>query len=33
MSNNINPFIVSGKIPEAYFCDRVEERAELEKSL
>lgn len=33
MSNNINPFIVSGKIPEAYFCDRVEECAELEKSL
>ena len=33
MSNNINPFIVSGKIPEACFCDREEECAELEKSL
>ena len=29
----INPFIVSGKIPEAYFCDRVEESVQLEKSL
>ena len=25
MSVVINPFIVSGKIPEPYFCDRVEE--------
>ncbi len=33
MSQIINPFIVSGKIPEAYFCDRKEESAELEKSL
>lgn len=33
MSNTINPFVVSGKIPEAYFCDRVEESAQLEKSL
>lgn len=33
MSININPFVVSGKIPEAYFCDRVEEASELEKSL
>ena len=29
----INPFIVSGRIPEDYFCDRVEESAQLEKSL
>ena len=33
MSSIINPFVVSGKIPEAYFCDRKEESAELEKSL
>lgn len=33
MSSNINPFIVSGKIPEAYFCDRKEESTQLEKSL
>lgn len=33
MSAIINPFIVSGKIPEAYFCDRVDEAAQLEKSL
>lgn len=33
MSIIINPFIVSGKIPEAYFCDRVTESSELEKSL
>lgn len=33
MSNNINPFVVSGKIPEAYFCDRIEESVQLEKSL
>ena len=33
MSVVINPFIVSGRIPEAYFCDRVEESAQLEKSL
>ena len=25
MSISINPFIVSGKIPEAFFCDRIEE--------
>lgn len=31
MSIIINPFIVSGKIPEAYFCDRVAESSELEK--
>lgn len=30
MSVVINPFIVSGKIPEAYFCDRVEESVQLE---
>lgn len=33
MSITINPFIVSGKIPEGYFCDRVSEAADLEKSL
>jgi len=25
MTVNINPFIVTGIIPAAYFCDRVEE--------
>ena len=29
----MNPFVVSGKIPDAYFCDRREESAQLEKSL
>ncbi|MBQ6202493.1 MAG: ATP-binding protein [Prevotella sp.] len=29
----INPFVVSGRIPEGYFCDRVAESSELEKSL
>jgi AAA+ ATPase superfamily predicted ATPase len=29
----VNPFIVSGKIPPEYFCDRVEEAAQLEKAL
>ena len=33
MSVTINPFIVSGKIPNEYFCDRVVESLELEKSL
>ena len=33
MSKNINPFVVSGKIPEEYFCDRVAEAAALEKAL
>jgi len=33
MSIIINPFIVSGKIPTEYFCDRVTEASELEKSL
>lgn len=33
MNRNMNPFVVSGKIPEAYFCDRREESAQLEKSL
>ena len=33
MSISINPFIVSGKIPEAYFCDRIEESTDLQKSL
>lgn len=33
MGSIINPFVVSGKIPKAYFCDRVNESEQLEKSL
>ena len=33
MGVNMNPFVVSGKIPTEYFCDRVVEASELEKSL
>lgn len=33
MSINMNPFIVSGKIPAAYFCDREEEARQLLMSL
>lgn len=33
MVKSINPFIVSGKIAPEYFCDRVEEATQLEKSL
>lgn len=33
MVKNINPFIVSGKIAPEYFCDRVKEVADLEKSI
>ena len=33
MVNSLNPFIVSGKIPSEYFCDRVDEAAQLEKAL
>lgn len=33
MNKVINPFIVSGKIDRAYFCDRQQESAELEKAL
>lgn len=33
MGSNINPFVVSGKIPKAFFCDRVNESEQLEKSL
>lgn len=33
MVDSLNPFVVSGKIPPKYFCDRVEEAAQLEKSL
>lgn len=29
MTRNVNPFIVSGIIPEKYFCDRQEETAQL----
>ena len=25
MTVNVNPFIVTGTIPAAYFCDRLEE--------
>lgn len=33
MAYSINPFVVSGKIAPAYFCDRVTESAALEKAL
>ena len=33
MKKTINPFIVSGKIEPAYFCDRIDESARLIKSL
>ena len=33
MTKSINPFIVSGKIPPAFFCDRTEESDQLVKSL
>ena len=33
MVDSLNPFVVSSKIPPEYFCDRVEEAAQLEKSL
>lgn len=33
MAKEINPFIVTGKIEPAYFCDRVQESARLIKSL
>ena len=33
MTKNFNPFVVSGKIPPDYFCDRIEESKQLEKSL
>lgn len=33
MSVLINPFVVSGRIPDDYFCDRLTESSELEKSL
>ena len=33
MSTNFNPFVVSGKIPEAYFCDRKEEAEQLIKAM
>lgn len=33
MSVLINPFVVSGRIPDEYFCDRLTESSELEKSL
>lgn len=33
MTLNINPFIVSGHIPEPYFCDRQEESEQLKRLL
>ena len=33
MTKNINPFVVTGKIPPQYFCDRIEESKQLEKAL
>ena len=33
MNKNINPFVVTGKIPPQYFCDRIEESKQLEKAL
>lgn len=33
MNKITNPFVVSGKIPPAYFCDREKEATALEKSL
>ena len=33
MNKILNPFIVSGKIPHVYFCDREKEAAALEKAL
>ena len=33
MTTHFNPFIVSGKIPAAYFCDRVEESEQLQRSM
>lgn len=33
MVKNINPFIVAGKISPQYFCDRVEEASQLDKSI
>lgn len=33
MSVLINPFVVSGRIPDEFFCDRLAESSELEKSL
>lgn len=33
MSTNFNPFVVSGKIPEAYFCGRKEEAEQLIKAM
>lgn len=33
MVQNINPFVVSGKIPPAYFCDRVSEAETLQQAI
>ena len=33
MAKIVNPFIVAGRIPVEYFCDREEEASVLEKTL
>ena len=33
MTKNMNPFIVTGKIPDAYFCDRETESSQLKRFL
>ena len=33
MAKEMNPFVVSGIIPDEYFCDRVNESARLIKSV
>ena len=33
MIKNLNPFIVTGKIPDAYFCDRETESAQMVRFL
>jgi len=33
MNKEVNPFVVTGKIKQEYFCDRVQESARLAKSI
>ena len=33
MAKNTNPFIVTGKIPDEYFCDRETESLQLKRFL
>ncbi|WP_321517545.1 ATP-binding protein [uncultured Bacteroides sp.] len=33
MSKEVNPFVVTGKIKQEYFCDRIQESARLAKSI